>query len=379
MELLRLAAWCKNLPPDISGMFSSRSDPDGEQPASQVFDRVSVEFLIQLGLINRTGDGRSIRLRDKGARLLGYLGYRYHRDTKYRSDPDDRRVEAARILLTFWRAGFDVYAGSLEDLGSPQVFLPSLAARQDKASNIWGGSVFRGLARFGQTACACYFTGEEKEPRLNHRNERFILDKAALRFSLREAMLFADPDPVRLARAFRNNGKPKPPEKEAEITLPRLLAKANHPVYLLPLGNAGALQLRMMREQDYMERLSAAFFRAQGAEGRLSPVPAGVTAADGMLGGVGPWIFAADLDIGRLDRALRQSLAAGYGKLFALCFESQKAALRQIYGEDRVTLLFVPEECVLNAFGELPLYTPKPGVYTNKRGGTVDASNLPVR
>jgi hypothetical protein len=345
--------------------------------SSQVFTQAGVNQLVKMGLINVTGDG-SIRLRDKGSRFIRYLGYEYHRDTKYRSDSETRRVEIARILLTFWRAGFQVYAGTLEGLGASQAFLSSMAARRDKSAGVWGGSVFWGLARFGQNVCACYHAGDIQERRVNYKNERFTLDKAALRFSGREAMLFAGPEIASLARAFRNAKRQKPSDKETELTLPQVRETANHPIYLLPFGNEGARQLRIMCEQDYRGRLAAAFFRAQNTESRISAAPIGVTEADGMLGGICPWLVAVDMDICRIDRALRQAISAGYSKLFVLCFESQKAALRQLYDESAVTLLIVPEECVLNAFGALPLYNPPPGVYTDTKGGMLDAANLPV-
>lgn len=366
IELLRLAGWCKNLPADISGMFSS-----------QVFTQEGISLLVRTGLINVTGD-RSIRLRDKGSRFLGYLDYKYHRDTKYRSDSETRRVEIARILLTFWRAGFQVYASSLEDLAMSQVFLSSMAARRGKAAGIWGGSVFWGLARFGQNVCACYHAGGIQEQRINYKNERFTLDKAAFRFSAREAMLFAGSDLATLARTFRNTKRQKPSVKETDLTLPQIRETVNHPLYLLPFGDSGAMQLCIMCEQNYRERLAAAFFREQNAEARISSAPVGVTEADGMLGGICPWIVSVDMDIGRTDRALRQTLSAGYSKLFVLCLESQKAALRLLYDKNLVTLLIVPEGCVLNAFGALPLYKPLANVYTDRKGGMIDASTLPV-
>jgi hypothetical protein len=366
IELLRLAGWCKNLPADISGMFDF-----------QVFTQADVKQLVRTGLINVTSDG-SIRLRDKGSRLIRHWGYHYHRDTKYRSGSETRRVEIARILLTFWRAGFQVYASTLEELGASQVFLSSMAARRDKSAGVWGGSVFWGLARFGQSVCSCYYAGDIQEQRINYKNERFTLNKAAFRFSSREAMLFAGPDLTLMARAFRNNNRQKHSDKETDLTFPQIRETVNHSLYLLPFGNDGAAQLRIMCEQNYRERLASAYFRAQNAEGSISAAPIGVTEADGMLGGICPWLVAVDMDIARTDRALRQTLSAGYSKLFVLCLESQKAALRQLYDENNVTLLIVPEECVLNAFGALPLFKPPTGVYSDREGRMLDASNLPV-
>jgi hypothetical protein len=97
-----------------------------------------------------------------------------------------------------------------------------------------------------------------------------------------------------------------------------------------------------------------------------------------MLNSICPWLIAVDMDIVRIDRALRQALAAGYSSLFVLCFDSQTAALRQLYDANHVTLVIVPEECVINVFGALPLYKPSSGVYTDRKGMMLDAAHLPV-
>jgi hypothetical protein len=253
-----------------------------------------------------------------------------------------------------------------------------MAARQDKYANVWGGSVFWGLARVGQSVCACYYAGDIQEQRINYKNERFILDKTALQLSAREAMLFAGPDLTTLARAFRNNGKLKPADKETELTLPQIRAEAVHPIYLLPFGNDGAAQLRIICEQNYRERLSAAYFRSRNMENHISAAPVGVTEADGMAAGVGPWLVAVDMDICRIDRALRQAIAAGYGKLVLLCLKNQRRALRLLYSEERAPILYLSDDCLISALGELPLYAPPPSVYTSRKGVAVDASNLPV-
>lgn len=371
IELLRLAAWCKNLPANLSDMLYS------QEPASQVFDAMSVKFLIQLGLINVTRTQPSIRLREKGWRFLRYLGYQYHKDTKYRYN--ERRVEAARILLTFWRAGFQVFASSLDDLGKSQVYLSSMAARRDTASDVWGGAVFWGLARLRNNAIACYYVEDGRELRMNYRGERFTLDKAALRFSMRESMLLAGSSYVKLARAVRNNGASNPPDKETELTLPQIRQTASHPLYLLECGTTGALQLLIMSIEGYRKKLAAAMFRTQDMANRVTPPPPGVTDADGMVGGVGPWIVAFDMDIRRIDRACRQTLNAGFDKLTILCLNARaEAALKLLYGTEHTNILVVPEDRLVSAFGVLRPYAPAPDVYVDERGGIIDAAHLPV-
>ena len=370
MELLRLAGWCKNLPAELSGMFTS------QESGRPVFDRQSIKFLIQLGLVNVTRDGQSIRLREKGWRLLRYLGCQYHKDTKYKSALNERRIEIARILLTFWRAGFQVYGDALEDLGAPQVFVPSMAVRRTSTSDIWGGAVFRGLGRVGPTVCACYHVQEEQ--RINYQGERFMLDKIALRFTTQEAMFFAGPEYIRLARAFRNNTIAKPEEKTGDLTLPQLREAASHPLHLLECGDVGALQLRIMSEADYRYRLAAAIFRTTDRTSQVFSPPIGVTDADGILPKLGPWVMAVDMDIHLIDRAYRQAMAAGYEKLLILCLEGQVSALRLLYGKEHVQLLAVSAQNLLDAFGALPLHEPAAEVYVNPKGGLLNAAHLPV-
>lgn len=366
IELLRLAGWCKSLPSDISGMFSS-----------QVFDTMRIQFLVQLGLVNMTRNGQSLRLREKGWRFIRYLGYPYHKDAKYKS-LHERRVEIARILLTFWRAGFQVFACSLEDLGASQVFLSSMAARRGRSSDIWGGAVFRGLARIGQSACACYYVGDSQEQRINYRGERFTLDKAVVRFSLEASMLLAGSDYVKLARAVRNTNTAKPPEKEAELTLPQLRQAVTHPLYLLECGEAGALQLLIMSQPDHRKRL-AAMLRSQHAQDRTTAPPPGVTAADGMLEGKIPWVSALDMDIHRLDKTYRQTMAAGCPGLTMLCLnERAKAALELLYDVRHANIVVVPEDRLVSAFGVLHPYQPKADVYVDTKGGIIHATHLPI-
>ncbi|GHU81467.1 hypothetical protein FACS1894191_8360 [Clostridia bacterium] len=81
IELLRLAGWCKNLPADIGSSFHAQS---GGPP--QIFHPAGIALLDRLGLLMVTRNGQSIRLREKGWRLLRHLGYDYHKDTKYKSD-----------------------------------------------------------------------------------------------------------------------------------------------------------------------------------------------------------------------------------------------------------------------------------------------------
>jgi len=208
MELLLLAAWCKNLPSDMSKSIASR-----------VFDLSRIRLLDQAGLMMTSENKQCIRLRELGWDFLLYLGADFHKDIRYVSDYG-RRLESSRILLTFWRAGYYVFGTSHRDMGASRVYVPSMAARRDapRGGDIWGGAAFWGLGRHGNTVSSCYYvTGNEKMP-LNYRSEKIMLDKAAAVLGTKAAMMFAGKGDngsgyERMARTLGKNRGRKVPGK----------------------------------------------------------------------------------------------------------------------------------------------------------------------
>lgn len=369
IELLRLAGWCKNLPSDIAASFHS-----------QVFDSAGIALLDKLGLLNVTQNKKSIRLRERGWSFLRYLGMDFHKDTVYKSDYA-RRLEMSWLLLTFWRAGFNVFGATLKDLGTPQVFLHSMVARRNTApgGNAWGGAVFWGLARLRNTVVSCYYVEGHEKMAVCFRNEKDMLNKAAVTLETQGAMLYAGSNYEKLARAVRNTASA---EAKGKKTFAQIYRDTITPIYLLECSDNGALQLLIMAQGDYKKRLSDSMFNAMGLYDSLTAAPIGVTDADGALSVPGkgsmPWLLAVDMDLYRIDRALRQSVTAGYGSLLVICLETQADALTLLYGDKNTKIVTVTEENLLNAFGALRLYEPVPGAYRDPKGGMIDAAHLPA-
>lgn len=365
MELLLLAAWCKNLPADMADNFHG-----------QVFNPTRVEQLDNAGLLMVTKNGKCIRLREKGWRLLRYLGVGYHKDKKYRSDYE-RRLEIARILLTFRRAGYDVFGAILGDLGASQVFVPSMVARRDavRGGDIWGGAGFWGLGRIRNTIAACYHvTGHEKAA-LNYRNEKAMLDKAATIHGTEEAMIFAGSGYERLVRAIGNTVITKASDKGEQRTFSEIYRNATTPIHLLECSDNGAWQLLITAQENYKKRLAEVVFL------NLEAPPVGVTGADALMRAPEasyPLLISIDMDMSRIDRAYRQTITAGYPELVIACLESQKPALLQLYGDKRTKIVSITNKNLHNAFGTLLLFEPPEGVFIDRNGGMVDAAALPV-
>jgi len=369
IELLRLAAWCKNLSSDMNDSIHS-----------QVLNPSRIELLNQAGLLMVTENGKSLRLRENGWRLLEYLGFIYHKDSSYRS-AYERRVEISRILLTFWRAGYSVFGSALRDMGASRVFIHSMAARRDgiQGGDIWGGAAFWGLGRFGNTIASCYyFTGHEKAP-LNYRSEKAMLDKAAAYLGAKPAMILAGKGSsgsgyARMARALGNTKAAKAPGSGERLTYSDIYHSSQTPIHLLECSDEGALQLLIMAQEDYRKRLGGVVFH--GAK----PPPVGVTGADGALGvsDTVPWLLAIDMDICRINRAIRQTVNAGYPMIVIACLSKQEAALKLLFGENAAKYVIITEKNITDAFGAVCLYEPAPGPYLDLEGGMIDAANLPV-
>ena len=369
IELLRLAAWCKNLPSDISKSIHS-----------QILNPARIKLLDAAGLVNTSENGDCIRLRELGWDFIRHLGFEYHKDSRYVSDYG-RRLESARILLTFWRAGYNVFGSTLRDMGAPRVFIHSMAARRDsvQGGNIWGGAAFWGLGRLGNTAASCYyFTGHEKAL-LNYRSEKTMLDKAASFLGAKPAMIFAGKGDsgagyVRMARVLGNTKAAKVTGSGEKLTYSDIYRGSQIPIHLLECSDEGALQLLIMSLEDYRKRLGGVIFSG------VNPPPVGVGGADGSLGvsDTMPWLLAIDMDICRIGRAIRQTAAAGYPMIVIACLSKQEAALKLLFGENAAKYVIITEKNITDAFGAVCLYEPAPGPYLDSKGGMIDAAALPV-
>ena len=115
IEVLRLCAWCKDLP--VNGC---RNIP------AEILDSLLRYRLIRLSR-NRLG----YRCTPDGIAVLDYVGFEYKQDKTYRTDKDVlvRRYQTAEITSFFWRYGADVFQESLPAENRNNIFMPSFYFR----------------------------------------------------------------------------------------------------------------------------------------------------------------------------------------------------------------------------------------------------------
>jgi hypothetical protein len=132
-----------------------------------------------------------------------------------------------------------------------------------------------------------------------------------------------------------------------------------------------------MTQDDYRARIGNTVFH-----GYVGPPP-GIGGADGLLrvsdSEAIPWLLAIDMDICRIERAIRQTTSAGYRMIVIACLSKQEAALKQLFGEKVAKYVIISEKNLGDAFGSIRLYDPAPGPYLDAKGGMIDAAALPIR
>lgn len=371
IELLRLTGWCKNLPTGMQDRYATR-----------VLRREEIAELEALRLAAVTGNGKCVRLIQGGRKLLASLGYDYPQDAKYISDYG-RRLEAAEILLAFYRAGCNVFADSVEDLAPSQVFLTKMAVRRNKRQwgDLFAGERFAGIGCVRREALLChYVTGAAREAGMYYSRERRTLSGIASVYKYDMALVYAGSSYLEAAGALKQQearrtergGRKNDCLSYAEVYRRTLL-----PLYLLECSDTGAAQLLVLSQENYRGRLSRCLFRGE-------PPPPEIPEADGLVvaGDRGEaWVcaVAADMEVKRLDRIWERFSKTSYTTLFLACLPGQESALEFLYGGHRnVEIAPISPETLAAAFGRMELYEPEPAAYIDKKGGMLDAANLPL-
>lgn len=350
IELMRLLWWCGNMMPDS---------------LCAVFDEEIVRNLMSAGLIHIHKSSGSLCLTAKGRRSLSGVNCQERTPLSYRKDLIQRRLRVSDTVLTGYRAGMNLSVDATDQAAkSPTLFLPSF--NRGKEQNIWGSSRVAVLLRLGG-CCYGAYSIYPNVGRLNLADEERTLSVCAARSQSRHAAFFLAGDTYRtvlseLERAdVSGDGR--------LISYGEAWKKTNLPVHLLSHDDTGALQLRIMAQPDYRQRLAWA-----GLGSGYTLPPSELPHCDGLLRGV-PFVIAADMELHRLDAALEETRQVGFSQIAAIALKGQvRDILRERY-KDRMKLFAITKETLTAAFGdELPLCRPGYGVFLTERG---DAINVP--
>lgn len=142
------------------------------------------------------------------------------------------------------------------------------------------------------------------------------------------------------------------------------------PIHLLSCDETGAQQLQIMTVPDYRVKLTRLMLRSA-----YQPPPEDIAAWDGLYNGH-PFVVGADMDLRRIDTAVRTAKQHGCLPIALAALEGQgSAVLLQRYADPGCATVYKVTENVLSELlGRAPnLYVPPRTQFLTEKGDVVDA------
>lgn len=319
VELLKLLCRCKNAPAPSAWSIG-------------IFNTQNISALEYTGLVFMSRNGKYIRPRPSAYGLLEQAGYSFKADAapQTRQRVLDRRNIAAKILLTFYAAGTDVFKDTPTDAPGGAVYVPSFAARSTSTGNPFGSTRFYGIFRCGKLLCMVFYADDagiyfQKELTLFHSYADKIPDCQMGLIFMGDAL--ADIG----SSVFRGDSPSDQPKRRYHAdSFGKVFSVTSLPVHFVPVGSVGAQMLRYMTMECYRERLAKGVLRKS-----YRPPYDTLTDTDAIhyRSPYLPAVVALDLDLKRIDRAVSAAKARGYPKAVLYALPEQVLFLRERYRE----------------------------------------------
>lgn len=360
IELLRLIGWCKNLPTGQEKVFDT-----------SLLSIAGISALQSVGYLTTTSNDSFHRLKPQGQELLKSLGYDYPADSKYVSVDKTitRRKEAAGIMLTFYRAGYDIFSDQLSALEIPCSYLSAMALRrnEDKPCNIFGGARFAGIGRSYSSAYLCYYVDGGK---IYHTNERRFFMNAIDKTQCTPAAIYFGKSYKQVADIITQKTDETSKNKSNQLAFYEAYRKSTIPIHIVECSDIGASQLLIMGQENYRFRM------ARLALGELfTPPYQGISGGDAIFndGTHLPVVIGIDMDIKHIRSVYRAARERDFETIAVVGFKEQLPTLASLCSNMKPALYGIDRTEVLLAF-DLKLYEPPNAPYITQEGGYINAS-----
>ena len=232
ISLLRLCAWCKDLPNDSA--FLNTKD---------------LGSLLFTKLLYYSRNGQSIRLTDSGREILQSIGYVYEKDNTVRSVGTrlTKRLNTSNLMLFFFGGKTDVFCSSVPDRNSSLSFLPSFALRREKNKKPLGTARFNGMLYTKNTARAVYYITEENDGLYPEAERNTFTMNITGDKSLERIIEYS-------ARKTTNS---------RALPVLNAVRRLDCPVTFFPLSQAGARQMRIISVRDHRRIIAESILKAK--------------------------------------------------------------------------------------------------------------------
>ena len=353
VDILKLLCWCQFIQPrDLRGIAS-----DAER-----------KNLMGLGLIRRHEKSGALLLTSKGQLLLEHLldGAVPQTTRAYHPPLIERRVRVSRLVVTAYHGEVNPFTFGPEELDSPAaLFLPSIA--RSRGSNPWGSTRVAALARLGDSLYAMHYVcpGIGK---LALMDELAAFSNQTARFQdVGRAFLFAGDS---YKSVLSELDRPMERKDTKLLTYGGAYRCLQLPVHLLSCDGTGAVQLQIMAAPDYRRKLTQAALK-----GQYRPPPDDAPEWDAMFQGV-PFLMAADMDLRRINAAIRTARSRGFPQIAMAALEGQaeQVLFPRCRDKNLARVFVLTAEAVSTVTGRKPApYVPPRTQFTTSKGDVADA------
>ena len=355
IDALRLLCWCQYIQPEDLNVVSTSTER---------------KYLIFLGLVRRHRGSGALTLSTNGRALLRdiFEGRLPQLTQSYHGDAIQRRIRLSRMALTAYRGSINIFTTEIGSMmASPALFLSAVS--RSRGSNPWGSTRIAAIANLGGMLYAIHFVcpGIGKIA-LTDELTAFTNQTARFR-NARRAFIFAGESYPDLLTELAQAGK----IHTKLILYGDAYRCLQLSVHLLSCDDTGAVQLQIMSVPDYRKKLTQAALKSQ-----YQPPPKDVPAWDALFQGL-PFVIAADMDLRRVDAAIRAAHEHGMKQIAVAALRGQaETVLFSHYRDTGLARVFVlTDEAISEVTGRPPVpYAPPRTQFMTPKGDVVDAPPL---
>ena len=353
ITVLRLLGWCQ---------YVWDKDLNGVATDTELYN------LMALGLVKRHEKSGALILTGKGHELLqDLIGAEYFKPAmSYHDYAIQRRLRLSGLAITAYRGGVEIFKTVPEELSlAPTLFLSTVT--RGRGSNPWGSTRVAAIAHLGNVFYAMHYVcpGIGKVALID---ELSAFSNQTARFRKAErAFIFA-------GDSYRDvlTELERPPDKDDAklLSYGGVYRCLQMPVHLLSCDSTGAVQLQIMAVPNYRTKLTRAALKSQ-----YHPPPPEVLEWDAIFQGA-PFVLAADMDLRRVDAAIRTARAQGHRQIAMAGLEGQaERVLFPRYRDVGLARVFVlTADAIKETTGRKPVpYSPPHTQFTTSKGDVVDA------
>lgn len=353
ITVLRLLCWCQ---------YVWDKDLNGVATDTELYN------LMALGLVKRHEKSGALILTGKGHEFLqDLIGAEYFKPAmSYHDYAIQRRLRLSGLAITAYRGGVEIFKTAPEELSlAPTLFLSTVT--RGRGSNPWGSTRVAAIAHLGNTFYAMHYVcpGIGKVALID---ELSAFSNQTARFRNAErAFIFA-------GDSYRDvlTELERPPDKEDAklLSYGGVYRCLQLPVHLLSCDDTGAVQLQIMAVPDYRTRLTKAALKSQ-----YHPPPPDIPEWDAIFQDA-PFVLAADMNLRRMDAAIRAAHAQGHRQIAMAALEGQaEQVLFPRYRDKGLARVFVlTADTISTVTGRKPApYVPPRTQFTTSKGDVADA------